>query len=82
MGDWSDNLPYERREYAGHFYDTDEQFEEEEEPKKIKGHWIHEIEGEFEWLVCSCCDYGKEGEVGYPSETPFCPMCGADMRGE
>jgi hypothetical protein len=34
MGDWSDNLPYEQREYAGHFYDTDEQVKEEEEPKE------------------------------------------------
>ena len=31
MGDWSDNLPYEQREYAGHFYDTDEEEETEEE---------------------------------------------------
>ena len=31
MGDWSDNLPYEQREYAGHFYDTDEDTHEEEE---------------------------------------------------
>lgn len=31
MGDWSDNLPYDQREYAGHFYDTDEEEEQEEE---------------------------------------------------
>ena len=24
MGDWSDNLPYECREYAGHLYETDD----------------------------------------------------------
>lgn len=35
MGDWSDNLEYEYREYYGHFYDTDEDVhEEEEEPKE------------------------------------------------
>jgi len=31
MGDWSDNLEYEQREYYGHFYDTDEGVHEEEE---------------------------------------------------
>lgn len=35
MGDWSDNLPYEQREYAGHFYDTDEQVEEESKESPI-----------------------------------------------
>lgn len=30
MGDWSDNLEYEQREYYGHFYDPDR----EEEPKE------------------------------------------------
>lgn len=27
MGDWSNNLEYEQREYYGHFYDTDEDVE-------------------------------------------------------
>ena len=31
MGDWSNNLEYEHREYYGHFYDTDEDVHEEEE---------------------------------------------------
>lgn len=35
MGDWSDNLPYDQREYAGHFYDTDEQVEEEPKESPI-----------------------------------------------
>lgn len=30
MGDWSDKLEYEHREYYGHFYDTDEDVHEEE----------------------------------------------------
>ena len=30
MGDWSNNLEYEHREYNGHFYDTDEDVHEEE----------------------------------------------------
>lgn len=30
MGDWSNNLEYEHREYYGHFYDTDEDVHEEE----------------------------------------------------
>jgi hypothetical protein len=34
MGDWSDNLEYEHREYYGHFYDTDEDVHEEEEESK------------------------------------------------
>lgn len=49
--------------------------------KKKQGKWLHENDDHFDWLVCSCCDYGSEGEVGYLSETPYCPMCGAEMSG-
>ena len=31
MGDWSNNLEYEHREYYGHFYDSDREEETEEE---------------------------------------------------
>jgi exonuclease VII small subunit len=35
MGDWSNNLDYEQREYYGQFYDTDEEEETEEEDTPV-----------------------------------------------
>lgn len=41
--------------------------------------WLHENDDKFDWLVCSECGYGDEGEVFIGMETPFCPMCGARL---
>ena len=41
--------------------------------------WIKRNDDRFDWLECSVCGYGSEGEV--TRATPFCPICGADMRG-
>ena len=48
----------------------------------LKGKWIHWTNDFKDYATCSCCDYGEEGEVLLEDKTPFCPMCGADMRGE
>lgn len=41
--------------------------------------WIKRNDDRFDWLECSVCGYGSDGEV--TRATPFCPICGADMRG-
>ena len=40
------------------------------EPERKKGVWINDC--------CSICGYGVEPW----NNTPYCPNCGADMRGE
>ena len=45
-------------------------------------HWIHMNDDFNDWLECSRCGYGSEGEVKYGQGTNFCPNCGADMRGD
>ena len=51
-------------------------------PQPMKGKWIHWTDDFKDYVTCSCCDYGEEGEVLLKDKTPFCPICGADMRGE
>jgi hypothetical protein len=51
-------------------------------PSKPKGKWIHWTDDYKDYVTCSCCGYGEEGEVLLSDKTPFCPICGADMRGE
>lgn len=46
--------------------------------RNYKG-WIKRNDDRFDWLECSVCGYGSDGEV--TRATPFCPICGADMRG-
>ena len=41
--------------------------------------WIKKNDDHFDWLECSECGYGSEGEV--EKATPFCPICGARMDG-
>lgn len=45
MGDWSDKLDYEYREYYGHLYDPDreEDTEEEDTPSEISKERYKEI---------------------------------------
>ena len=51
-----------------------------------KGKWNHYTDDRNDYVECSECHYGDEGEVklGYPQKMGwrFCPHCGADMRGE
>lgn len=50
------------------------------EPERKKGKWIHWTDDRNDYCTCSECEYGTEGEVLLESVTPYCPMCGADMR--
>ena len=52
------------------------------EQQPMKGKWIHWTDDFKDYVTCSCCDYGEEGEVLLKDKTPFCPICGADMRGD
>lgn len=49
-------------------------------PTRPHGEWIHFTDDFKDYAACSCCDYGEEGEVLLEDKTPFCPVCGADMR--
>lgn len=49
-------------------------------PQRPHGEWIHFTDDFKDYVACSCCDYGEEGEVLLEDKTPFCPVCGADMR--
>lgn len=57
MGDWSNNLEYEQREYYGHFYDTDKDTHEEEENKR---EWIPVSERLPEDKQRVLVDYGEK----------------------
>lgn len=52
------------------------------EPSRPKGKWIHWTDDYKDYVTCSCCGYGEEGEVLLSDKTPFCPICGTDTRGE
>lgn len=43
------------------------------------GIWIYWTDDRKDYLKCSICGYGEEGEVNYATFTPYCPMCGAKM---
>lgn len=53
------------------------------QPKRIKGRWERKESDLSWWYECSECG---ESPLFDPYEhevrTPFCPWCGADMRGE
>ena len=49
-------------------------------PKPKTGHWIFKNDDYYNWLECSECGYGSEGEVKYGEDTPYCPNCGCRME--
>lgn len=49
-------------------------------PSRPRGKWIHWTDDYKDYVTCSCCEYGEEGEVLLSDKTPFCPICGTDMR--
>lgn len=53
----------------------------DEQLRPKTGHWIHRNDDYNDWLECSKCGYGSEGEVAYGVDTPFCANCGAKMEG-
>ena len=52
----------------------------EQEPKI--GHWSLWTDDIKDYVQCSVCGYGHEGEIIYGEETPYCPMCGTKMDRE
>ena len=48
------------------------------------GHWIEENHDEYEIWICSECGAHTELDMSeeYGCGWKFCPMCGADMRGD
>ena len=51
-----------------------------EQQPRPRGKWIHWTDDYKDYVTCSCCEYGEEGEVLLSDKTPVCPICGADMR--
>lgn len=47
--------------------------------KTKTGHWVQWTDDKADYCKCSECGYGEEGEVKYGEETPYCPICGAEM---
>lgn len=52
----------------------------EQEPKT--GRWLDWTDDRNDYLKCSICGYGEEGEVKFGEYTPYCPMCGSKMESE
>lgn len=54
-------------------------------PEVKDGRWNHYTDDIDDFLECSECHYGSEGEVpfGYPAKMgwKYCPCCGAEMFG-
>lgn len=51
-------------------------------PQRPKGKWIEWTDDYKDYVTCPSCGYGEEGEVLLKDKTPFCPICGEDLRGE
>lgn len=51
----------------------------EQEPKT--GGWLDWTDDRNDYLKCSICGYGEEGEVKFGEYTPYCPNCGSKMEG-
>lgn len=70
--------------YCGKWFkwaDKDEQnLRMKQEPKT--GRWLDWTDDRNDYLKCSICGYGEEGEVKFGEYTPYCPMCGAKMESE
>lgn len=52
----------------------------EQEPKT--GRWLDWTDDRNDYLKCSMCGYGEEGEVKFGEYTPYCPMCGTKMESD
>jgi|GEM_PF-2707613 len=57
------------------------------QPERKKGKWVQTIkhhkddEQEYDYIEENCSACGCRRKIGWRG-TNFCPMCGADMRGE
>lgn len=51
-------------------------------PQRPSKNWIEWTDDYKDYVTCPSCGYGEEGEVPLKDKTPFCPICGEDLRGE
>ena len=51
-------------------------------PQRPSKNWIEWTDDYKDYVTCPSCGYGEEGEVLLKDKTPFCPICGEDLRGE
>lgn len=49
-----------------------------EEPERKRGKWVKMSDSFGTYYACNCCG---EDCTPHGMKTPFCPSCGADMRG-
>ena len=49
-----------------------------EEPERKRGKWVKMSDSFGTYYACNCCG---EDCTPHGMKTPFCPNCGADMRG-
>ena len=47
--------------------------------KPKKGIWELWTDDRKDYVKCSCCGYGEEGELKLGEESMYCPYCGAFM---
>ena len=45
----------------------------------MHGRWVSWTDDKADYLMCSRCGYGEEGEVRYGEGTRYCPYCGQKM---
>lgn len=43
--------------------------------------WINWTDDYKDYCTCPVCAYGEEGEVLFKDKTPFCPVCGTNLKG-
>lgn len=51
------------------------------EPQRVRGEWLTEVKSKFSYDKCSVCGFSKPSFLDFRNYD-FCPVCGADMRGE
>ena len=54
----------------------------EVEPMRKRGTWMHDKDDVLISGYCSCCGWESIIMETDVADMPFCPNCGADMRGE
>lgn len=54
-----------------------ERAKEKDKPRK----WINWTDDYKDYCKCPVCAYGEEGEVLLKDKTPYCPVCGTNLKG-
>lgn len=73
LGDISKSLAVIADEFVGDTKDLDQRI-------RPTGSWVHKNDDFFDWLECSECGYGSDGEIKFGEGTSYCPHCGAKME--